>query len=154
MRQMVDVVIVDIGRHINDASVVVWERSDELLYVIDQSIGAMRGAWRFMDLFARLKIPGLQPRFVLNRFTARHPVSEKHIINTLGRPLAGHIPRDDANLTHALTRGEDLWKVAPRSPLTRSYETLAHHVSGFERARRQGGLFSKFFTRNGVPSRS
>ena len=104
MRQMVDVVIVDIGRHINDASVVVWERCDELLYVIDQSIGAMRGAWRFLDLFGRLKIAGLQPRFVLNRWTPRHPIGEKHIINTLGRPLTGRIPRDDANLAQALAR--------------------------------------------------
>jgi len=68
MRQMVDVVIVDIGRHIDDISVAVWERSDELLYVIDQSIGAMRGAWRFLDLFGRLQLTAAQPRFVLNQY--------------------------------------------------------------------------------------
>jgi pilus assembly protein CpaE len=136
MRRMVDFVIVDIGRHINDASVVVWERCDELLYVIDHSIGTVRGAWRFMDLFDRLNIAGLEPRFVFNRLTPGHPIGEKHIIiiNTLGRPLAGRIPRDDANLARVSARGEDLWKVAPRSALTLSYETLAHQVSSFEPA--------------------
>jgi pilus assembly protein CpaE len=155
MRQMVDVVIVDIGRHINDASVVVWERSDELFYVIDQSISAMRGAWRFMDLFGRLNIAGLQPHFVLNRWTPRHPIGEKHIINTLGRPLAGHIPRDDANLAHASARGEDLWKVAPRSPLTHSFEALAHRISDLDHGHgKRAGLWSKIFARNGAHPRS
>jgi pilus assembly protein CpaE len=135
MRQMVDVVIVDIGRHINDASVVVWERCDELLYVIDQSMGALRGAWRFMALFGRLNIAGLQPRFVFNRLTPRHPISEKDIIiNSQGRQPPGHIPRDDANLVQASACGKDLWKVAPRSALTRSYESLACQVTGFELA--------------------
>ena len=154
MRQMVDVVIVDIGRHINDCSVVVWERGDELFYVIDQSIGAMRGAWRFMDLFSRLKIPGQQPRFVLNRWTPNHPIGEKHIINTLGRPLAGRIPRDDTTLAQASARGEDLWKVAPRGALTHSFEVLAHKISGIDHSHKRAGLWSKFFVRNGAHPRS
>ncbi len=155
MRQMVDIVIVDVGRHINDCSVVVWEHSDELLYVIDQSIAAMRGAWRFMDLFGRLKISGLQPRFVLNRWTSRHAIDDKHIINTLGRPLAGRIPRDDETMARVAARGEDLWKTAPRSALARSYETLVHDIAALDhRHHKQGGLFSKIFARNGTRTRS
>jgi pilus assembly protein CpaE len=155
MRQMVDVVIVDIGRHIGDVSVVVWERSDELLYVLDQSIGAMRGAWRFLDLFGRLNLAGVQPKFILNRWAAHHPISEKHIVNTLGRPLAGRMPRDDKALEQALSRGEDLWKAAPRSPLTRGYEALAHQISDVDRGKRKrAGLLSKIFARNGARPRS
>ena len=154
MRQMVDMVIVDIGRHINDSSVVVWERSDELLYVIDQSISAMRGAWRFMDLFGRLNIAGLEARFVLNRWSPNHPIGEKHIINTLGRPLIGHIPRDDTNLSQVSARAEDLWSVAPRSALTRSYEVLARQMSGIEVRKKPAGLWSKIFARNGAHPRS
>jgi len=154
MRQMVDAVIVDLGRHISDASVVVWENSDEVLYVIDQTIAAMRAAWRFTDLFGRLNIP-LQPRFVLNRWTPRHAIGEKHIVNTLGRPLAGRIPRDDEVMARVAARGEDLWNTAPRSALARSYEALVREVAGFERAHHQrGGLFSKFFMRNGARTRS
>jgi pilus assembly protein CpaE len=154
MRQMVDVVIVDCGRHINDSSVVVWEKSDEVLYVIDQSIAAMRAAWRFTDLFGRLKVP-LQPRFVLNRWVPRHPIGEKHIVNTLGRPLAGRIPRDDEAMARIAARGDDLWKIAPRSALARGYEALVHALAGFEHGHhKRGGLFSKFFARNGARPRS
>lgn len=150
MRQMVDFVIVDLGPHIGDTSVVVWDRSDELLYVIDQSIRAMRGAWRFLDLFTRLKLPGVQPRFVLNQWMARHPIGEKHIVNTLGRPLLARIPRDETAMEHALGRGEDLWKAAPRSPLTRAFEALAQQISAPGRRPAKSGLLSKIFARNGA----
>ncbi len=154
MRQMVDVVIVDIGRHIDDISVVVWERSDELLYVIDQSIAGMRGAWRFLDLFGRLQLTAVQPRFVLNRWMPRHPINEKQIVNTLGRPLIARIPRDDAALEQALGRGEDLWKAAPRSGLIRSYEALVRELSGPHHTPKKNGFLRKFFSRNGTISRS
>jgi len=155
MREMVDVVIVDNGRHIDDTSVVVWERCDELIYVIDQSVSAMRGAWRFLDLFGRLNITGVQPRFVVNRWEARRPISEKHVANTLGRPLMGHVPRDDASLEHALGLGEDLWKVAPRALLTRSFEALALDLTGPHHGReKRGGFLSRIFARNGTHPRS
>ena len=57
MRQLFDYVIVDCGTHIDAAKVAAWERSQHLFYVLDQSIGAARCAWRFVDLCGRL---GLQ----------------------------------------------------------------------------------------------
>jgi pilus assembly protein CpaE len=155
LREMVDVVIVDVGRHINDASVAVWENSDELAYVIDQSIGAIRGSWRFLDLFSRLNLPSIHPKFVLNRWMPHHSISEKHIINTLGRPLLARIPRDDDALQFAHTRGEDLWKAAPRSALVRSFEDSAAELCGLTEGRvKRPGLFQKILGRNGKDARS
>ena len=95
MRQLFDFVIVDCGSYVDETSVAAWERSDRLLYVIDQSIAAARCAWRFVDLFGRLGIDSVEPRFVLNRFI--HPASDQRgqLSNTLGRPLFARIPRDD-----------------------------------------------------------
>jgi pilus assembly protein CpaE len=155
MGEMVDIVIIDIGRHINDVSLVAWERCDELLYVLDQSIAAMRGAWRFLDLFGRLELSSPQPRFVLNRWVARHPIGEKHIVSTLGRPLLCRIPRDDAAVEQTIVRGEDLWKAAPRSALTRSYEVLARQIIGHAPDdRKRSPFLSKIFSRNGAHPRS
>src|SRR5208282_6572359 len=58
MRQLFDFVVVDCGRNLNEITVAVWERSDHLYYVLNQSIGAVRCAWRFLDLFGRLGING------------------------------------------------------------------------------------------------
>ena len=54
MRQLFDYVIVDCGTHIDATKVAAWERSQHLFYVLDQSIGAARCAWRFVDLCGRL----------------------------------------------------------------------------------------------------
>lgn len=154
MREMVDYVVVDTGRHFNDTAVAVWEHSNELLYVLDQSVRAMRGAWRFLDLFMRLKLHELQPRFVLNRYSARHPLTPEHISHTLGRPLLASIPRDEALMELTLGRGEDLWKIAPRSKLTASFENIARGLSTPAQAPPRFKLFSALFSRNGKSSRS
>ena len=122
MAEMVEVVIVDIGRHINDTSVVVWERCDQLLYVLDQSVAAMRGAWRFLDLFGRLICPARSPGSCSTAGSRAIPL----VKSTLSIPWAAR----SLDASRATTRRwrklwcaeKTLWKVAPRSPLTRSYE--------------------------------
>jgi pilus assembly protein CpaE len=151
MQQMVDYVVVDTGRHINDTAVAVWERSGELLYVIDQSVRAMRGAWRFLDLFLRLKIADLHPKFVLNRFASRRTLTVEHITNTLGRPLFARVPQEERSMELAQGRGEDLWKIAHRSRLTASFEALARELCGDqEPPRTAAGLFGGLLSRNGT----
>jgi len=149
MRQLFDFVVVDCGRHINENTVAVWERCDHLFYVLDQSIGAVRCAWRFIDLFGRLDLTGVEPNFLLNRYNTRHVVSEEQITHTLARPVYSRLPRDEKSLEQAQTQAQDLWKVAPNSPLTKNLEDLARKLAGAPAeiaAERNGGLFSKLFS--------
>jgi len=67
MRQLFDFVIVDCGTHIDSNTVAAWERSSHLFYVLDQSIGAARCAWRFVDLVGRLGLQGIEPSFILSK---------------------------------------------------------------------------------------
>ena len=149
MRQLFDFVVVDCGRHINENTVAVWERCDHLFYVLDQSIGSVRCAWRFIDLFGRLDLTGVEPNFLLNRYNTRHAVSEEQITHTLARPVYSRLPRDEKSLEQAQTQAQDLWKVAPNSPLTKNLEDLARKLAGAPAeiaAERNGGLFSKLFS--------
>jgi pilus assembly protein CpaE len=130
MRQIFDFIVIDHGRHINETSVMAWERSDHLLYVIDQSVSAARCAWRFLDLYGRLGIASVQPHFVLNRFLARHPITEKQITDTLARPIYARVPRDDTAFEQSLAKAQDIWQVAPRSALRKSFDELAVKISG------------------------
>jgi pilus assembly protein CpaE len=126
MRQLFDFVVVDCGNHISAGTVAAWERSDHLFYVVEQSIRAARAAWRFIELFSRLGLASqVEPAFVLNRFTPQHAISDEQIANTLARPVYAKIPRDDRALERAHLRGEDLWQVAPNSPIARAVEELA-----------------------------
>jgi len=129
MRQLFDFVIIDCGDHIDENAVAAWERSEHLFYVLEQSITSARCAWRFIDLFERLGLTSLAPRFLLNRHRPMHPITDKQIETTLGRELYARIPADDRALERAEVTAKDLWQVAPASPLAHSLEDLARRIA-------------------------
>jgi pilus assembly protein CpaE len=128
MRQLFDFVIVDCGTHIDANTVAAWERSSYLFYVLDQSIGAARCAWRFVDLVGRLGLPNVEPNFILSRFILGHPISEDQLSHTLAKPIFTRIPRDEKVLERVQLSAQDLWQVAPNSPLAKSIEDLARRL--------------------------
>jgi pilus assembly protein CpaE len=128
MRQLFDFVIVDCGTHIDANTVAAWERSNHLFYLLDQSIGAARCAWRFVDLVGRLGLPGIEPNFILSRFVPGHPISEDQLSHTLAKPIHTRIPRDEKVLERVQLSAQDLWQVAPNSPLAKSVEDLARRL--------------------------
>jgi len=128
MRQLFDFVIVDCGTHIDATTVAAWERSQHLFYVIDQSIGAARCAWRFVDLCGRLGLANIEPNFILSRFVQGHPISEDQLSHTLAKSLYAKIPREEKVLERIQLSAQDLWQVAPNSPLAKSVEDLARRL--------------------------
>jgi len=128
MRQLFDFVIVDCGTHIDANTVAAWERSSQLFYVLDQSIGAARCAWRFVDLVGRLGLPGIEPQFILSRFVSGHPITEEQLSHTLAQSIHTRIPRDEKVLERVQLSAQDLWQVAPNSPLAKSVEDLARRL--------------------------
>lgn len=129
MRQLFDVVIVDCGRHIDERTVAVWERADELLYVLDQSLTSAHCASRFSSLFERLDITGLEPRFILNKFDSQSPITEERIAETVGSSIYAKIPKSTQVLEKVELRAQDLWQVARGCQLARSTEDLARRLS-------------------------
>lgn len=153
MRQLFDFVIVDCGGYIDENAVAAWERSDFLFYLLDQSIAAARCAWRFLDLFGRLGVSGVEPTFLLGRFQPHHPISEDQIRHTLGRPIFAKIPRDEKLLERVQLRAQDIWQAGPGSALVRSVEDLARRLATGEASVDQATsivsrLFSAFAGRN------
>jgi pilus assembly protein CpaE len=128
MRQLFDYVIVDCGDHVDENAVAAWERSEHLFYVINQSIAAARCAWRFVDLFERLGLTRLEPRFVLNRYNPSHPLTEKAIEATLAKPIFAKIPTDDRTFETIEMKAQDLFQVAANSPVARAVLDLAGQV--------------------------
>jgi pilus assembly protein CpaE len=129
MRQLFDFVLVDCSTRIDENAIAAWERSEVLFYVVEQSVVSARSAWRFLDLFERLGIVGVEPRFVLNRYLASHPISEKQIAQMLRRPIYAKIARDEKALERAQFNSRPLWEVAPGSALTRSMEEIAARIA-------------------------
>jgi pilus assembly protein CpaE len=128
MRQLFDYVIVDCGDHVDENAVAAWERSEHLFYVLNQSIAAARCAWRFVDLFERLGLTTLEPRFVLNRYNPAHPLTEKAIEATLAKPIFARIPTDDRTFETIEMKAQDLFEIAANSPVARAVLELAAQV--------------------------
>jgi pilus assembly protein CpaE len=128
IRQLFDYVIVDCGDHVDENGVAAWERSEHLFYVLNQSIAAARSAWRFIDLFERLGLTTLEPRFILDRYNSSHPLTDKAIEATLARPIYAKIPADDRAFETIEMKAQDLFQVAPSSPAARAMLELAAMV--------------------------
>jgi pilus assembly protein CpaE len=129
LRQLFDYIVVDCGAHVDENSVAAWERSHEVLYVIEQSVGAAHRAGRFFELFQRLGIDRIEPRLVLSRFQPNHPITEAHIVSTLKCPIYARIPRDDRVMEKSVALAQMPSQVAPNSPLVHAYEELARRLS-------------------------
>ncbi len=125
IRQLFDYVIVDCGDHVDENGVAAWERSEYLFYVLNQSIAAARCAWRFIDLFERLGLTTLEPRFILDRYNPAHPLTEKAIEATLAKSIYARIPTDDRTFETIEMKAQDLFQVAPSSPVARAMLDLA-----------------------------
>jgi pilus assembly protein CpaE len=133
MADMFDFVIVDCGHHLDEKFVAVCERSNSLIYVLNQTVTSVRSAWRFIDLFERLNL-AVEPHFALNRFQLNHTITQKQLENTLGHPMYLTIPRDDKSLELAEHSGKDLWQVAANSMVAKSFEALATRIANVESA--------------------
>jgi pilus assembly protein CpaE len=131
MRNMFDFVIVDCGHHVDENSVAAWERSNHFLYVLNQSVTSVRSAWRFIDLFDRLSL-AVEPHYALNRYQPNHSITQKHLENTLGRPIYVNVPRDEKSFELAELSGKDLWQVAGGSALAKTFEALAFRIGNVE----------------------
>ncbi len=149
MRDMFDYVIVDCGHHLDENSVAAWERSNHLLYVLNQSVTSVRSAWRFVDLFERLSL-AVEPHYVLNRFQTTHNITQKQLEGTLGRPMYATIPREDKPLELAELGGKDLWQVAAASPLAKCFEALACRIANIETVKQDKRFMARLFSAFGA----
>jgi pilus assembly protein CpaE len=127
-RQLFDFVIVDCGDHVDENGVAAWERSEHLFYVLNQSVAAARSAWRFIDLFERLGLTSLEPSFILNRYSSAHPLTEKAIESTLAKSIDAKIPIDLRTFETVEMKAQDLFQLAPSSPVARAMFDLAATV--------------------------
>jgi pilus assembly protein CpaE len=128
MRQLFDYVIVDCGDHVDENAVAAWERSEHLFYVLNQTIAAARCAWRFIDLFERLGLTTLEPRFILNHYSPSHPLTDQAIESTLAKPIYAKIPADLRTFENIEMKAQDLFEVAANSPVAHAVLDLAGRV--------------------------
>jgi len=152
MLQLFDYVLIDCGHHVNEGSVAAWERAGNVLYVLDQSITAVRAAQRFLDLFDRLNLKHVTLDLLLNHYRPAHSISREKIEAALHRPVAFCVPHDPAALAAAEAQGDGLSSLGAGSPMLLAVDQLAETLIGAPQAvnsARKPGVFSKLMTAMG-----
>jgi pilus assembly protein CpaE len=146
MRQLFEYVLVDCGSRVDGNTVAAWERSDEILYVVEQSAMSARTVPRFIELFRRLGLRSLEPKLVLNKFESQSPTTIEKIEELAAIPVYAQIPRDDRAFERLQLRAEDLWRIAPTSALARAMEMLARRLGPKREAAPEpvGGFMMRF----------
>ncbi len=141
LREMFDFVVIDGGRHLDERMLAVWENSDRLFYVLNQSVSSVRSLLRLRELLRRLEIKAPRPQLVLNRYRSDLGITPNQIVETLEQPLLFQIPWDE-KAAHEYNHAGDLWQAATSSQLARALEKLACLVAGVDTApsRRNGFL--------------
>lgn len=146
MRQLFDFVVVDCGQRVDENAVAAWEHSDEIIYVIDQSLAAAHSAGRFADLFRRLGLSGVELHYLLNKADAQSAISETRLAEAVGDDFYAKIPRDDKLLERAQLRKQNVWQAGANSAYTRAMEELARRLSSRREpvAASDGSLLGRF----------
>jgi pilus assembly protein CpaE len=146
LHDLFDVVLVDCGSHLSESSVVVFENSDYLLYVLDQSITAVRACQRFLVLHESLELQDREVHLVVNRYRSDHVVSLDQIENALHLPVFATVPDDEAAFGQMQSTGRNLWDISAGASVRRSIEKLTRKLFAPEsQDLSKPSLFSRLF---------
>ena len=89
---------------------------------------------------------------MISRFISNHPISEEQLSHTLARPIYAKIPRDEKVLERVQLSAQDLWQVAPNSPLTKAVEEMSRKLDGVSDrdSTRNGSIVSRLLSSFGA----
>jgi pilus assembly protein CpaE len=134
--RLFDVVVIDVPSRIDHIATCCMEHSNQVLQVIAPTVVDLRNQQRQLRYLHDLGIPVAKVGTLINRMPSaerrRRNVDpfaseiERHLSN---RTL-GTLPRDDDAAALALGAGESVVTVAPDSPLSRAFETVASSLLG------------------------
>ncbi len=148
LRDIFEVTLIDCGTHINENSVVAWEHSEWLFYVVEQSVTGVRAAQRFLTLFERLGLRDGHPSLLLNRYDPSNPITPEQIEAALQIPIFAKVPRDDYAFNQMQMTGKNAWRISSSSGVRSSFESIARRMVAAAEAReeRKPGLFSRLLS--------
>jgi len=126
-------IVVDAGHQINETSLSLLDRVDQIHLVTQLSLPSLQGAARRLDLFARLGYPDDRCAVILNRVHKHAHISVAEAERMLGRPIDFQIGSDYKVVQAAIDSGVPLVEERRGRRLTRMIEPIAHrHILGME----------------------
>lgn len=138
-----DFVILDVGRELDAISIQALNRADLIFPVLQQALPSIREAKRMSNVFRALNYPNDKLRPIVNRYEKNADITLADMENTLNLKMFKVVPNDYTVVTRAVNQGIPAIKLAPRSPVAKSLQEIAHELS---HSTEQGSLLRRLFT--------
>jgi pilus assembly protein CpaE len=121
--------VIDVSKAYNDIDIAAMEASDQVLLITQLDLPSLRNAVRVIQFLDEHDGLTDKLRIVVNRIGLESSqISLNRALETMGREVFAQIPNDYANMVESRNNGVPLVTEAPRSKLTRAFETLAQKV--------------------------
>jgi len=146
MRQLFDVVIIDGGQSLSDATLKGLQISDEVLLVSTLSLPCLSNANRLLRSFTDLGyIRKDRIKVIINRFMKKNEISLEDAEAGIGREIFWHIPNDYKTTMAAINGGKPLSELSPASSIAASFSELAEKLvpRADTTTRKRWSLFSR-----------
>ena len=124
-------VIADLPRRIDLLSATVLEHSDQILIVVQQTLGHLNDAARTIKLLTKeLAVPMDRIRVVLNRYSKNALIEKDDVKNALKVDRLAIIPNQYKLVSESIDSGAPLMKVARSSATGKAIQNLQQIVCG------------------------
>lgn len=130
VRDVYDIVVVDVGSRVDVASLTAALQADELLLITTPDVPSLRDASRVLRLLHRLDRASERIHLVVNKREPGRGIPDQQIAVQLGRRVGATIRRSDAACERADEQGRLLADVAPRAEATADLHQLWGRLHG------------------------
>jgi len=127
-RSHFDVVVIDCGTDLNEASLTACRYADSRLLVTTEQRPSLVGAKRRLDVLKSLEIPGKTALGVINRAHNESGVSAAAVEQAIGLPIIARIRNSWADNQSALARQKLLREHCPDAEVTHDYTQIVRHM--------------------------
>lgn len=125
LRRMFDVVIIDLGRSLDERSHSVLQDSDFIALMTALDVPAIRNTDRCLEILGRMGVDPKRIQLILNRFTETGRLTLSDMEKALGRKVFWTIPNDFEPMSLGIDAGTPAIVEAPRSKLAQNFRELA-----------------------------
>ncbi len=136
LMQMVDVllenyhyVIIDTASMLDELILSLFEKSDDILMIVDMDLPSVKNAKLALETMRLLKFSTANVKLVMNRSNAKARLDNKEIENALKMPISAAVP-SDAVVAASVNEGRPVVETDPKSKVAKGFESVAALIAG------------------------
>ena len=131
LMQMIDVlletyhyVIIDTASMLDELILSLFEKSDDILMIVDMDLPSVKNAKLALETMRLLKFSTTNVKLVMNRSNAKARLDNKEIENALKMRISAAVP-SDAVVAASVNEGRPVVETDPKSKVAKGFESVA-----------------------------